>query len=430
MPTPAVQTALTALDLAQAGHFTDLRELFMPSLHDMVTVEVLQASWEAVIAQQGPVTEVRAPLSESAGAGSVVRIPVSCDHGGFTLIASTNEAGQLGGLQFAPPSAAQPMAAWTPPDYVDQGRFDEQEVTLGSGPLAVPGTISVPHGPGARPGVVLLAGSGPLDRDETIGRNKPLKDIAWGLATRGIVVLRFDKVTYAHAHEFRNAHDFTLDDEYLTQAAGAIHVLREHPGVDARRVFVLGHSLGGTVAPRVAAAEPLIAGLVILAGGAQPLHWSIVRQTRYLASLNPQTEHASQPAIDALSEKARMVDSPDLSPSTPTRDLPFGTPASYWLDLRGYNPAELAATLHKPMLILQGGRDYQSTVDDDLARWKAALDGRPEVTIRVYPHRNHLFTSGTGPLSPIEYEPLQHVDPEVITDIVDWLGTIENPRVR
>ena len=69
-------------------------------------------------------------------------------------------------------------------------------------PVAVPGTVAVPHGAGPWPGVVLVAGSGSLDRDETIGRNKPFKDIAWGLASRGVAVLRFDKVTYTHAAQF------------------------------------------------------------------------------------------------------------------------------------------------------------------------------------------------------------------------------------
>jgi uncharacterized protein len=185
---------------------------------------------------------------------------------------------------------------------------------------------------------------------------------------------------------------------------------------------VLGHSLGGTVAPRVALAVPAIAGLVILAGGAEPLYWAAVRQTRYLASLVPETAAAAEPAIDAMSRQAAMVDSPDLSPATPDSELPFGIPARYWLDLRGYDPAAAAATLRQPMLIVQGGRDYQVTLADDLARWEASLTGRPDVTIRVHNADNHLFFRGTGKSSPAEYEPAQHVDPAVVADIADWLS--------
>ncbi len=191
-----------------------------------------------------------------------------------------------------------------------------------------------------------------------------------------------------------------MSDEYEPQALAAIEQLRSHAAVDPARIFLVGHSLGGTVAPRIAAAEPSVAGVVLLAGGAEPLHQAMVRQVRYLASLSPESEAASAPAIEALSEKARLVDSPELSQSTPADQLPFGAPAAYWLDVRAYDPVALAATLGKPLLILQGGRDYQVTVADDLARWEAGLSGRDQMTIRVYPALNHLFAPGNGPSSP------------------------------
>jgi uncharacterized protein len=425
MPRTPVHTTLTALDLARAGRFAEIRDLFAPQLQSMVPPEALKAAWETELGRQGSVTSVGAPVSERMHAGVlVVKVPVSCERGAFALIATVSEDGELGGLQLAPPGAAAPIAPWEPPADADPGAFAEQELTLGSGQLAVPGTLSVPRDPGPHAAVVLLAGSGSLDRDETIGRNKPFKDIAWGLASRGVATLRFDKVTYAHAHELKGACDFTLADEYVPDATAAIKILEQHPAVAEDRVFLLGHSLGGTVAPRIATSDPTVAGLIILAGGAQPLHWVIVRQMRYLASLRPETEAATQPVIDALAEKARMVDSTDLSPATPASRLPLGAPASYWLDLRDYDPVEEAATVDKPTLILQGGRDYQVTVADDLSRWEAGLRNRPNVTIRVYPEHNHLFAPGSGPSTPEEYEPAQHVDATVIADIADWVATI------
>lgn len=420
----AAATSLAVLEMAQAGRFAEIRDLFAPQVRAMVTAEALQASWAAELDRQGAVSSIGAPVSEPAGPGmAVVKVPVQCARGAFTLMVSVVAGGWVAGLQIAPASAAAPTAPWEPPAYADMEAFDEQDVTLGSGPLAVPGTLSLPRRPGPCPAIVLLAGSGPLDRDETMGRNKAFKDLAWGLASLGVAVLRFDKITHARASEVKNARDFTLADEYLPQAAAAVHLLKQHPAVDPEQIFLLGHSLGGTVAPRVAAADPTIGGLVILAGGTEPLHWNIVRQFRYIASLDPATATASQPTIDALTEQAKLVDSLDLSPSPPAGALPFGVPAAYWLDLRRYDPVAVAAALGKPMLILQGARDYQVTVSDDLALWQAGLAHLPGVTIRVYAPDNHWFFPGSGPSSPAELEPPQHVDPAVVADIAGWLTT-------
>jgi uncharacterized protein len=331
--------------------------------------------------------------------------------------------GWLAGLQLAPASAAGPASIWEPPDYADPAQFDEREVTLGTGPLAVPGTLSLPRRPGPLPAVVFLGGSGPNDRDETIGPNKLFKDLAWGMASRGIAALRFDKVTFAHGPESARNRHFTPTDEYVPDGTAAVRLLCGLPEVDPRRVFVLGHSLGGTLAPRVAAAEPTVAGLVILAGGTRPMHWAAVEQVEYIASLDPATAAAAKPTLDAMTKQAQTIDSPDLSDSTPVSELPFGVPAAYWLDLRGYNPAAAAAALGKPILILQGGRDYQATVAEDLAGWRASLEGRAGVTIRVYDADNHFFFSGTGRPSPSDYLTAHHVDPAVVTDIADWVTT-------
>jgi uncharacterized protein len=92
------------------------------------------------------------------------------------------------------------------------------------------------------------------------------------------------------------------------------------------------------------------------------------------------------------------------------------------LDLRGYRPAQVAANLNKPMLILQGGRDYQVTVEGDCAAWQRALAERSDVMFRVYPADNHFFSAGSGRSTPAESEPAQHMDPEVISEIAAWIG--------
>ncbi|WP_330252254.1 alpha/beta hydrolase [Nocardia sp. NBC_00565] len=310
--------------------------------------------------------------------------------------------------------------AWQAPDYVNPAAFDEREVTVGSGDFAVPGTLSMPRGDGPYPAVVLLAGGGPFDRDGTVGPNRIYRDISWGLASRGIAVLRFDKVTFAHAEKVAATMEFTMRDEYLPHARAGIEMLCAAPTVDSGRVFVVGHSMGGKVAPRVAEAVPALAGMVLLAADTQPMQWAMVRVLRHLAEIDPASV-AAFPPIETIIEQAKLVDSQDLSDATPAADLPFGMSAAYWLDLRAYDPVAVAATLDKPMLILQGERDYQVTVADDLAGWQVGLDDRPDVTIRTYPVDDHLFFPGTGPSMPADYQRLQHVDAAVIADIAEWV---------
>ncbi|MFD6395045.1 alpha/beta hydrolase family protein, partial [Nocardia sp. NPDC060259] len=208
-----------------------------------------------------------------------------------------------------------------PPENAVPEAIDEYDLLLGAEPVAVPGTISMRPADGPRPGVVLLPGAGPTDRDGTLGDNKPLRDIAWGLADQGVAVLRFDKITYARPEQIDE--QFTAADEYVPHGVAAVDALRAHPGVDPERVLVLGHSLGGRLAPRVAAAEPSVAGLILLAGSAQPLHWTAVRQIRYLTELGG---GASLPTVETITRQAELVDSTDLSPTTPRDGLPLGAP--------------------------------------------------------------------------------------------------------
>ncbi len=123
-----------------------------------------------------------------------------------------------------------------------------------------------------------------------------------------------------------------------------------------------------------------------------------------------------------MTAQAEQVDSPDLSTDTPDDQLPFGVPAPYWLDLRSYDPVATTAALDQPILICQGERDYQATIADDLARWQTGLRARPNVTVRTYPADNHFFLSGSGPSNPAELAAPQHVDPQLVTDIKDWIA--------
>jgi dienelactone hydrolase len=323
----------------------------------------------------------------------------------------------------ATPAAPSPAPAESAAAYVRPDAFTETEVTVGSAPWALPGTLSMPTGSGPFPALVLVAGSGPQDRDETIGPNAPLRDLAWGLASNGIAVLRYDKRTKAHGAEMAaQVETVTVREEVTDDAIAAIDLLRTTPGVDPERVFLAGHSLGGYLAPRIAAdASGRLAGIALLEANARPLQRLVEDQLAYLASDAGGADPSAQAMLAALPAQVALVESADLSPATPASRLPLGIPAAYWLDLRAYDPVATARALSIPLFITQGGRDYQ-VPPAELAAWRSGLGDRAGVTVREYPSLNHLLMAGTGPSRPAEYAQPGHVTPELVADLAAWVN--------
>ncbi len=346
------------------------------------------------------------------------------------LLVTISADGLVAGLHLgAPGPARSPGSSGSatstpqPAAYVDPAAFTETEVTVGSPPWTLPGTLSLPNGPGPFPGVVLVAGSGPQDRDETIGPNKPLRDLAWGLASAGIAVIRYDKRTLVYASEMAaQLASLTVRQETIDDAVAAIDQLRTVPKVDPDRVFVAGHSLGGYLAPRIAADVPgRLHGIALLEANSTPLPQLILLQSEYLASLQRSPGPSVDAQLEALRAQVALAESPDLSASTPASQLPLGIPASYWLDLRAHDPLTIAAGLDLPMLLTQGGRDYQ-VPPTELDGWRRALAARSNVIYELYPALDHLLFAGSGPSTPAEYSVPSHVAPEVIRDLSAWIS--------
>jgi len=171
---------------------------------------------------------------------------------------------------------------YTPPQYVNPSLFTEEDVTVGSGQWTFPATLTIPKGTGPFPAVVLVHGSGPNDRDETYGPNKAFKDIACGLASNGIVLLGYEKRTKQYPQESAAIQNFTVQDETIDDTLAAVEVSNNSSIVSQSEIFVLGHSLGGMLAPRIALQDSKIAGLIILARATRHLEEFLLEQTRCL----------------------------------------------------------------------------------------------------------------------------------------------------
>jgi len=211
-----------------------------------------------------------------------------------------------------------------------------------------------------------------------------------------------------------------VNDEVVNDARAAVDAAAHQPKIDPKRVFLLGHSWGGYLAPRIANGDPAIAGLVLFAASARPLEQIVVEQLQYFTTLPGGSSDVLQKKIAAAQEAERRIESPDLKPGDMVDLLGSKIAASYFLDLRGYDPPAVAAKLGIPILVLQGARDYQVR-DADFDAWKKALGGNPSVQFQHYKDLNHLFESGKGMATPDEYDNAGHVAESVISDIATWI---------
>lgn len=398
------------------GDVEPLLPAFTDKMKAAVDANGLRRFIPALVAQVGAFKSQTGARFESQGVMRVVVVSCAFERANVQIRVAFNPADQIGGLGMLPP---EPTVSYTTPAYVTASTFRDEAFTVDAGGWPLPGTLSRPTGAGPFPGVVLVHGSGPNDRDESLGPNKPFRDLAEGLASRGIAVLRYDKRTRTHAGRIAGLKGYTVKDEVVDDAVAAVKQLRGTPGIRADRIFVVGHSLGALLAPRIAAADPSIAGLVLMAALARPVAETIVAQVRYLSMLDGRVSADEQAALDATIKLAADVralkptDPPIVSP-------PFSAAASYWVDLRDYDPLAAVRLLEQPMLVLQGERDYQVTMED-FAAWQRAVGTRANVQLKSYPSLNHLFIGGSGPSAPDEYNRPGHVDEAVVRDIAAWI---------
>jgi esterase/lipase len=300
---------------------------------------------------------------------------------------------------------------------VNTSSFTEYEITIGSEPWILPGTITIPKGDGPFPCVILVHGSGPNDRDETIGPNKPFKDLAGGLGSQNIIVLRYDKRTKVYPAAMAADINLTAKQEVIDDAIAAVELLRTYEEANQSKMYVLGHSLGGMMAPQIATDDKNITGLILLAAPARSLEDLIYNQTVYLYGLDGVIDANESLAINRTKELTDKIKTLNMSED----EQVMNAYKAYWQYLNEYNQLETAENLNIPMLILQGRRDYQVTYEDDYMRWNDSFLDDDMVTLKSYDLLNHLFIAGNGPPTNTEYMTPGHVAQEVVEDIALWI---------
>jgi hypothetical protein len=406
------------IEEAHEGKFDEATKDFDVTMAAAMPADAVKALWQSWEGEYGKFkVQLEAKTAVLTQEFTIVTIPCKFEKANRDLEFVFDQDWNICGLADKMNAADFPVAP-----YASPSSFWDEDVTFGDKDWLLPGSISVPLRSDHMPAVVLVHGSGPNDRDETVASVKPFRDLAWGLASRGIVVLRYEKRTKEHSQKIAKVIDkLTVKEETIDDALAAVQWLKTNKHVDSTRIFVLGHSLGGMLIPRIAQQDPTSAGFIVMAGAARPLEDIILEQSHFLLSLKPEPHsEADKKSMEEIEANVAKVKDPNLSSDAKASGLPQNWPPSYWLDLRGYKPAEMAKAINKPLLILQAEKDYQVT-EADYALWQEALAGKSNVTFKLYPGLSHPFTQSLGTPSPADYNTAQNVSATVIEDIADWV---------
>jgi dipeptidyl aminopeptidase/acylaminoacyl peptidase len=300
-----------------------------------------------------------------------------------------------------------------------------EEIIVGKGgEWELSGLLTLPRDArGKIPAVVLVHGSGPQDMDETVMANKPFKDIAEYLASQGIAVLRYNKRTFTHPEKMVAVLGGSLSvyEETIEDAILATELLKADPRINENKVFIIGHSLGGMLAPRIHASGANFAGLILMAGSPRfLLDISYDQNIDYIENtLEGEEKEIAYASLAGWDEQVNtIVNLPD--DVAKSISMGGGTSAYYYKDLYDHPAAAYINNVRVPYLVLQGSADFQVKVDKDFALYKELLAGRDNVTFILYEGLNHLFiTSTTGNID--EYNTPGNVDRQVLQDIVNWI---------
>lgn len=399
------------VQLISTSKFAEAMNMCDARMSAAMSAAQLQQVWQQLLDQIGALQSFEETRTEAAS--SQYKITVFAgkfERGQKDILVTWDENGKIAGFFLK-----EHLASIPEPPYAKKDLFTETPVIVGQGAFQLQGTLSLPKGKGPFPALVLVHGSGAHDRDETVAGVKPFRDIAFGLASNGIAVLRYEKRNYKHAKEMiGQLSTMTVKEEVIDDALEAVKILKKQSQINPDKIFVLGHSLGGYVIPRIANSDPSLAGIISMAGSTRPMEEMCVEQLKYLESLKIVT----QQHVDKAIEDEKLIKDPAFYSSNKTV---LGAPASYWKDLQGYDPPALAAGLKLPIFIIQGESDYQVTMKGDYSRWKTALGNHPNVSFKSYPGLGHLFTNAGNPPSPLDYDQAGNVDAAVVKDIAAWI---------
>ena len=302
--------------------------------------------------------------------------------------------------------------------------MNSEKIVIGAGSeYPLNGALTLPEDLSrAVPAVVMVHGSGPSNMDEKVLKLTPFRDLAEGLAKHGIASLRYDKRTFSYARKLAKT-NITVREETIDDALLAIELLKQDPRIDHSRVFLLGHSMGAMLAPRIDAEGGNVKGLILMAGTPYRLEEVVLRQLKQAGGSRSPIKWVTGLEYRYFSRKLSGLY--QMSDEEAGKKKFAGNLTLYYFKEMGRKTAaDYLLESRKPALILQGGRDFQVLAEDDYRKFRELLSGRDSTVFRLYPEYNHLFVPAIGDnilKASREYGVERHIGEDVIGDIADFI---------
>lgn len=418
-----IKRTKVVLDALMREEYELIADYYEPSFASNNTGESLRQTVNDLNKQYGKLLRAGEPVIENIGINRICRTPLFFERGKQSLTLNFASNYCLTGLFITSANGI-----YETPDYVISLSFREELITFGTEGWKLPGVLTYPNDNKAHPVVIIIHDSGPLDRDGLKGVNRIYRDLAWGLASKGFCVFRYDKRSNVHGSKlflqnYQGA-TYTSKDETVDDAIAAFELLKQNERVDTSRMFLLGHGQGGMLAPLIAASTPGLKGVILLGANARSIQDVLISQMDYLYPNTSEMKLKDFNEKKRVQAQARYAKRKNLPLNTPQDSLPFGVRADYWNYLNNYQPVAAFEQMSCPALVLQADRDFQTT-QADYQLWQQTIAKRKNGTyLKSYPTLNHLFIKGSGPSKPAEYQIPGHFDDTVLTDIVKWISEL------
>lgn len=393
----------------------DLGNTFIKTLLVDKNTEKAHASFDASIAGEIPVTDLKSVVDQILGnLGAFKNVVEVNQENDKYYYYSEFEKSKLD-IQITFNQQNKIIGFLLVPHKIFDKADDKTALKIKSGDIDLKGTLLMPEQNSKKKLVVFVHGSGPQDRDEAIGDNRPFKDIADELFKNGIASYRYDKRTYSNPETF--SEQSTAADETINDAVNVVNYFKNNGDYKDYQIIVLGHSLGAYLMPRIAG-KAKASKYIFMAGNARPMQDLILDQYEYIHKVNP--AGLPQTEVENIKKQVAFLNSGKFTADTPSSELPLGLSGAYWKYLQTYKPLDEVKAIQSPMLFAQGGRDYQVT-EKDFNLWKNALKNDKTAVFKWYPSLSHIFIKGTGAPSPKDYGIKGNVDQEFLNDLIQFI---------